>query len=71
VAAPSLAVLKARLDGALNNLVWWRVSLSMAGGLELGDLYCPFQPKPFHDSMILVGPGIRTSFTLVTKCHIQ
>ena len=25
--APSLAVLKARLDGALSNLVWWKVSL--------------------------------------------
>jgi len=38
VAAPSLAVLKARLDGALSNLVWWKVSLPTAGGLELGDL---------------------------------
>jgi len=27
-----LAVLKARLDGALSNLVWWKVSLPMAGG---------------------------------------
>ena len=35
VAAPSLAVFKARLDGALSNLVWWKVSLPMAGGLEL------------------------------------
>jgi len=33
VAAPSLAVFKARLDGALSNLVWWKVSLSMAGVL--------------------------------------
>jgi len=31
VAAPSLAVFKARLDGALSNLVWWKVSLPMAG----------------------------------------
>jgi len=38
VAAPSLAVLKARLDGALSNLVWWKVSLLMAGGLEPYDL---------------------------------
>ena len=30
VAAPSLAVFKARLDGALSNLVWWKVSLPMA-----------------------------------------
>ena len=38
VACPSLAVFKARLDGALSNLVWWKVSLPMAEGLELGDL---------------------------------
>ena len=31
VAAPSLAVFKARLDGALSNLVWWKGSLLMAG----------------------------------------
>jgi len=31
VAAPSLVVFKARLDGALSNLVWWKVSLPMAG----------------------------------------
>ena len=34
VAAPSLAVFKARLDGAMSNLGWWKVSLPMAGGLE-------------------------------------
>jgi len=38
VAAPSLAVLKARLDGALSNLVWWKMSLLTAGGLEPDDL---------------------------------
>jgi len=32
VAAPSLAVFKARLDGALSNMGWWKVSLPMAGG---------------------------------------
>ena len=32
VDAPSLAVLKARLDGALSNPVWWKVSLTMAAG---------------------------------------
>jgi len=32
VDAPSLAVLKARLDEAVSNLGWWKVSLSMAGG---------------------------------------
>ena len=34
VAAPSLAVSKARLDGALCNLGWWKLSPLMAGELE-------------------------------------
>ena len=34
VDTPSLEV----LDGALDNLVWWEVSLPMVGRLELGDL---------------------------------
>jgi len=38
VAVPSLAVLKARLDGALSNLGWWKVSLPRAGELERDDL---------------------------------
>ena len=38
VAAPSLAVSKATLDGALSNLVWWKMSLPMAGELEPDDL---------------------------------
>ena len=31
VDAPSLGVFKARLDGVLSKLVWWKVSLDMAG----------------------------------------
>jgi len=27
--------------------------LPTAGGLEPDDLKCPFQPKPFYDSMIM------------------
>jgi len=38
VDAPSLEVFKARLDGALSNLVWWKVSLPMTGRLEPGDV---------------------------------
>jgi len=34
VAAPSLAVFQARLDGALSTLLWWKGSLPMAGGLD-------------------------------------
>jgi len=32
VGAPSLQMLKARLDGALGSLSWWEVSLPTAGG---------------------------------------
>jgi len=38
VAAPSLAVLKVRLDGALSTLGWGQMSLPMAGGLEPDEL---------------------------------
>jgi len=38
VDAPSLEVLRVRLDGALGNLIWWVAALSMAGRLELNDL---------------------------------
>jgi len=37
VAAPSLAGFKARLDGALSTLGWWKGSLPMEGGLEPDD----------------------------------
>ena len=37
VAAPSLAVLKARLDGAGSTLGWWKGALPVADGLEVGD----------------------------------
>ena len=49
VGAPSLAVLKARLDGAGSSLGWWEGSLPVAGG-ELDGLKGPFQPKPLRDS---------------------
>jgi len=38
VAAPSLPVSKARLDRALSNPVWWKVSLPVAVESELGGL---------------------------------
>lgn len=34
VDAPALAVLKARLDKALSDMVWWEVSLPIAEGVE-------------------------------------
>jgi len=38
VDAPSPEMFKARLDGALSNVVYWKVSLPVAGGLEPDDL---------------------------------
>ena len=34
VDAPSLETFQARLDGALSNLLWVKLSLLMAGGLD-------------------------------------
>ena len=49
VDAPSLEAFKARLDVALGSLVWWLVTLHIAGGLKLDDHHGPFQPRPFYD----------------------
>lgn len=38
VNAPSLDVLKARLDGTLSSLIWQGATLPMAWGLEFNDL---------------------------------
>ena len=44
------------------------VFLSIAGGLELGGLKGPFQPKPFYDSVILlVQWGSRWCVSAVAK----
>ena len=53
VDAPSLEALMARLAVALGSLVWWLVTLHIAGGLKLDDYCGPFQPRPFYDSMIM------------------
>ena len=50
VNALSLEACRARLDGALSNLVWREVSLRIAGGLEKDDLKVPSNP---NHSMIL------------------
>ena len=47
----SLEAFKARLDVALGCLVWWLVTLHIAGGLKRDDHCGPFQPRPFYDSM--------------------
>jgi len=48
VDAPSLEAFKVRLDVALGSLVWWLVTLHIAGGLKLGDHCGSFQPRPFY-----------------------
>jgi len=53
VDAPSLETFKARLDGALSNLVWLKMSLLMAGVLGWVASKGPSQPKEFCDSVIL------------------
>ena len=57
---PSLEAFKARLDVALGSLVWWLATLHIAGGLELHDLWGPFQPRPFCDSTILLSTDTLT-----------
>jgi len=52
VDAPSLDAFKAGLDVTLGSLVWWLVTLYMAGGLKLDDHCGHFQSGPFCDSMI-------------------
>lgn len=54
VSDPFLQVWKAMSDGALNNLIQWKLSLPVAGGMGLGDLLGPFQPKPFCVSVTSV-----------------
>jgi len=55
VDAPFLEAFKARLDVALGSLIWWLATLPMSRGLKLDDLWGPFQPRPFCDSMIPLG----------------
>ena len=53
VDAPILEAFKARLDVALGSLVWWLVTLHIAGGLKCNDHCGLFPPRPFYDSVIL------------------
>jgi len=66
VAAPSLAVLKARLDGALNTLGWWKMSLLVAGGLKtpFGDavLRAPWRKGKSKSPSMLWKPGHDVAF---------
>jgi len=53
VDAASLKTFKARMNVALGSMVWWLVTLPVAGGLKLDNHCGPFQPRPFYDSFIL------------------
>ena len=64
VDAPSLDAFKARLDVALGSLVWWLVTVHIAGGLKRDDHCGPFQPRPFYDSMTI--HRLRSSQTILS-----
>ena len=44
VDVPSLEAFKARLDVALGSLVWWLVTLHVAGGWNEVSIVVPFKP---------------------------
>ena len=66
VDAPSLEAFKARLDVALGSLVWWLVTLHIAGGLKLDDHCGPFQPRTFYDPMV---SWSQSSFSIIARYH--
>jgi len=56
VDAPSLEAFKARLDVALGSLVWWLVTLHIAGGWNYMSIVVLFNPGHsviLYDSVIL------------------
>lgn len=50
------------MNGALSNLVKYKLSLAKAGGLELDDLQGPFQPKTFYDKNLI---ALRTNVRII------
>ena len=53
VDAPSLETFKARLDRALSNLIYLKMSLLIAGGVDQMTFKGPFQPKLFYDPILI------------------
>jgi len=64
VNAPSLAAFKARLDGALSNLVWREVPLPIAGGWN----YLTVPSNPNHSIMLKLNPVCLLWVSRDTKC---
>ena len=48
VVAPSLAVFKARSDGALGSLGWWKGSLPLTGGWKEMSYKVPSNPNQYN-----------------------
>jgi len=63
VDVPSLEAFKARLDVALGSLVWWLVTLHIAGGLTPDEHCGPLQPRPFYE-IIPIEAGSRAIWHL-------
>ena len=60
-AAPSLAGFKVRLDGALSNLVWWKVSLPWQGGWNW--VIFKVHSNPNHSVILLAELDICINFS--------
>ena len=71
VDTPFLEVFKGKLDGALGNLVYYKLSLTMARGLELNDPWGSFQPKPFYDSIIFSHHCHAVQVVLSASCFLK
>ena len=65
VDVPSLAVFKARWDGALSSLGWWKGSLPMAGGWSAG--ICKVPSNPNH-AIILTPSALDRSWVFTNAC---
>lgn len=59
---PILGSVQGQLEWGFGGLDWWKVLLSMAGGLEVDDLQCPFHTKPFCENSHGDTSGFQTSF---------
>jgi len=54
VAVPSLAGFKARLDGALSTLGWWKGSLSQLKPFYHSMVLCNLAPTRIHEALLRI-----------------